>query len=102
MAPNSSTNKSKKPYGLMIQPALPLIPGSKSQKTRSVAVEPEPVVVDSLPATEVVKNSAVTHVEQQPAFEESESGIIDDGTAEVNGTSAIAGPWSPSVTLRQN
>jgi hypothetical protein len=90
MAPTSLTNKkSKKPYTRMVQPALPRLPGLKSPKAKAVAVEPEPDVVDSEPASQV--DSGITIAETPLAVEESGPGAVQDGSPGLGEISALAG-----------
>ena len=44
----------------MVQPALPLIRGFNSQQARTVAVEPEPTLVDSEPAAQALSPNGHT------------------------------------------
>ncbi|KIW66922.1 hypothetical protein PV04_06204 [Phialophora macrospora] len=82
MASNSVSYKQpKKAHTRMVQPALPLIRGSRTQKAKPVAVEPEPEsqVVDSEPVSQTHADGGVTDTETQSALEVSSVETLENG-----------------------
>ncbi|EXJ58414.1 hypothetical protein A1O7_05839 [Cladophialophora yegresii CBS 114405] len=71
MASNSVNNKKSKAHNRMVQPALPLVLGSRPRKAKPVTVEPEPEseVVASESAPQLQVNGRVPDTETQSVAE---------------------------------
>ncbi|OQU95266.1 hypothetical protein CLAIMM_01498 [Cladophialophora immunda] len=83
MASNSATNKPlRKARARIVQPALPLIPGSKSQKSKPIAVEPDPEKQDSGLAPRSVTNDENLPRDTEPGADVIRSDVSQNGVSE--------------------
>lgn len=81
MAPNSSSNKpGKQLYSQMVQPALPLLPGSKGKKAKASLDHPEVYKADPQPGAPTTTNDVESHTDTHSAVDVSTSDTSQSGS----------------------
>ncbi|KAJ9609488.1 hypothetical protein H2200_005815 [Cladophialophora chaetospira] len=93
-----TNRESKKLAGRLVQPALPLVPGKKSQKAKPVATETASDVVELEAPPQSLPNGGIHHEQTQPVEVESNPITLQNGDHESHEASLIAEDSPPATS----